>query len=132
MKAKRINKGKGKKNDTVGASNDENDTLVLQRLSAEVSRKAQKYSGIAAKDFVSNEYEEFMTENVRRACKNTSQSTSQWADILAGEQGPSSNMGKLIPDSWVIHVRLVEWVPLWNSTMKYTKKKNWLEPTKSA
>ena len=61
MKAKRINKGKGKKNDTVGASNDENDTLVLQRLSAEVSRKAQKYSGIAAKDFVSNEYRVFPT-----------------------------------------------------------------------
>ena len=43
MKAKRIEKGKGKKKGTISAFNDENDTLVVQRLSAEVSGKAQKY-----------------------------------------------------------------------------------------
>ena len=59
MKAKRIDKGKGKKKDTISAFNDENDTLVVQRLSAEVSGKAQKYSRIGAREFVSYEYEEF-------------------------------------------------------------------------
>ena len=68
MKAKRIDKGKGKK-DTISAFNDENDTLVVQRLSAEVSGKAQKYSRIGAREFVSYEYEEFTIENIRRACE---------------------------------------------------------------
>ena len=38
MKANRKDKGKGKKNDTA-----ENETLIVQRLSTEVSGKAQKY-----------------------------------------------------------------------------------------
>ena len=52
MKAKIIDKGKGKK-DTVSAFKNEKDTLVVQRLSAEVSGKAQKYSRIGAKESVS-------------------------------------------------------------------------------
>ena len=56
MKAKRIDKGKGKKKDTISAFNEDNDTLVMQRLSAEVSGKAQKYSRIGAREFVSYEY----------------------------------------------------------------------------
>ena len=109
MKAKRIDKGKGKKKDTISAFNDENDTLVVQRLSAEVSGKAQKYSRIGAREFVSYEYEEFTIENIRRACeKHFAVDKSMSCDILAGEQGPSCNTVKQIPDSRVIHVRFVE------------------------
>ena len=113
MKAKRIDKGKGKKKDTISAFNDENDTLVVQRLSAEVSGKAQKYSRIGAREFVSYEYEEFTIENIRRACeKHFAVDKSKSCDILAGEQGPSCNKVKQIPDSRVIHVRFVEGVPV--------------------
>ena len=116
MKAKRIDKGKGKKKDTISAFNDENDTLVVQRLSAEVSGKAQKYSRIGAREFVSYaayEYEEFTIENIRRACeKHFAVDKSKSCDILAGEQGPSCNKVKQIPDSRVIHVRFVERVPV--------------------
>ena len=113
MKAKRIDKGKGKKKDTISAFNDENDTLVVQRLSAEVSGKAQKYSRIGAREFVSYEYEEFTIENIRRACeKHFAVDKSMSCDILAGEQGPSCNTVKQIPDSRVIHVRFVERVPV--------------------
>ena len=90
MKAKRIDKGKGKKKDTISAFNDENDTLVVQRLSAEVSGKAQKYSRIGAREFVSYEYEEFTIENIRTACeKHFAVDKSMSCDILAGEQGPN-------------------------------------------
>ena len=109
MKKKRIDKGKGKKKDTVSAFIFENDTLVVQRLSAEVSGKAQKYSRIGAREFVSYEYEEFTIENIRRACeKHFAVDKSMSCDILAGEQGPSCNTVKQIPDSRVIHVRFVE------------------------
>ena len=109
MKAKRIDKGKGKKKDTISAFNDQNDTLVVQLLSAEVSGKAQKYSRIGAREFVSYEYEEFTIENIRRACeKHFAVDKSMSCDILAGEQGPSCNTVKQIPDSRVIHVRFVE------------------------
>ena len=108
MKAKRIDKGKGKKKDTISSFNDENDTLVVQRLSAEVSGKAQKYSRIGAREFVSYEYEEFTIENIRRACeKHFAVDKSMSCDILAGERGPSCNTVKQIPDSRVIHARFV-------------------------
>ena len=109
MKANRIDNVKGMKKDTIGAFNDEEDALVVQRLSAEVSGKAQKYSRIGAREFVSYEYEEFTIENIRRACeKHFAVDRSMSCDILAGEQGPSYNTVKQIPDSRVIHVRFVE------------------------
>lgn len=84
----------------------------MQRLSAEVSGKAQKYSRIGAKEFVSYEYEELTVENIRRACeKHFAVDKLMSCDILAGEQGLSCNTVKQIPDSRVIHVRFVERVP---------------------
>ena len=83
----------------------------MQRLSAEVSGKAQKYSRIGAREFVSYEYEEFTVENIRRACeKHFAVDKLMSCDILAGEQGPSCNTINQIPDSRVIHVRFVELV----------------------
>ena len=58
---------------------------------------------------MSYEYEEFTIENIRRACeKHLAVDKSVSCDILAGEQGPSCNTVKQIPDSRVIHVRFVE------------------------
>ena len=76
MKTKRIDKGKGKKKDTVSAFNDKNDTLVLQRLSAEVSGKAQKYSRIGVREFVSY-VKSLRLKTFEEHMKNTSQWTSQ-------------------------------------------------------
>ncbi|KAJ7356125.1 hypothetical protein OS493_026505 [Desmophyllum pertusum] len=113
MRTKRIDKGKGKKKDTAGAWNQDNDTLVVQRLSAEVSGKAQKYSRIGAREFVSYEYEEFMIENIRNACqKHFSVDETMTCDVVAGEQGPSCSSVKQIPDSKVVHVRFVERVAI--------------------
>ena len=52
IKAKKKIEGRRKK-DTISAFNDDNDTLVVQQLSAEKSGKAQKYSRIGAREFVS-------------------------------------------------------------------------------
>ena len=40
MKEKRVEKGRGKKKDTAVSWSQEKDTLIIQRLSAEVSGKA--------------------------------------------------------------------------------------------
>ena len=105
MKAKRMDRGKGKKKDTAGAWNHNNDTLVVQRLSAEVSGKAQKYSRIGAREFVPYQYEEFTIENIRSACqRHFGVDQIMTCDIVAGEQGPSCNSVKQI------HVRFVEQV----------------------
>ena len=64
MKVKRTDTGKGKKKDTAGALNNDNKTLFLQRLSAEVSVKAQKYSCIGSREFVPFEYDELVVENI--------------------------------------------------------------------
>ncbi|KAJ7390270.1 hypothetical protein OS493_026145 [Desmophyllum pertusum] len=91
----------------------DNDTLVVQRLSTEMSGKAQKYSRIGAREFVSYEYEEFTIENIRNACqKHFSVDETMTCDVVAGEQGPSCSSVKQIPDSKVIHVRLVERVAI--------------------
>ena len=72
MKAKRIDKGKGKKKDTVSAFNDENDTLVVQRLSAEVM-VAHSYHSKFAKDFAKkpSKINRYFNENVKQKISNT-------------------------------------------------------------
>ena len=109
MKEKRVEKGRGKKKDMAVSWNQENDTLIIQRLSAEVSGKAQKYSRVGAREFVPYEYEELTIENILKACqKHFAVDGTMTCDVLAGEQGPSCNSVKQIPDTKVIHVRFVE------------------------
>ena len=109
MKEKRVEKGRGKKKDMAVSWSQENDTLIIQRLSAEVSGKAQKYSRIGAREFVPYEYEELTIENIRKACqKHFAVDGTMTCDVVAGEQGPSCNSVKQIPDTKVIHVRFVE------------------------
>ena len=55
------------------------------------------------------EYEELTIENIRKACqKHFAVDGTMTCDVLAGEQGPSCNSVKQIPDTKVIHVRFVE------------------------
>ena len=88
----------------------DSDTIVIQRLSAEVSGKAQKYARVGAREFVPfHEYGEFSVQNIKSACmKHFDVSQAMCCDVLAGEQGLSCSSVKQIPDYKVIHVRFVE------------------------
>ena len=85
--------------------------LIVQRLSSEVSGKAQKYCRIGPREFVPfGEAEEFTVENIKRACEKHfahlvgKRST---CDVLAGDQGPSCKTVSQIPDFKVIYVRFI-------------------------
>ena len=108
MKNKRLKKGKKVE---PGTSKAEHETIVVQRLSAEVAGKAQKYSRIGAREFVSFEdYGDLTIENIKEACvKHYNMSSDNiLCDVLAGEQGPSCSSLKQIPSLKVIHVRFVD------------------------
>ena len=64
MKEKRIGKKGGVSNDILSKAE-----VVIQRLSAEVSGKAQKYSRIGPREFVPFDNEEVTLANIKTACK---------------------------------------------------------------
>lgn len=106
MKEKRTGKRKAPSHDII-----QKEEIVIQRLSPEVSGKAQKYSRIGAREFVPFEFEEVTLDNIKVAC------TRHFApivgermvcDVLAGEQGPSCTSLEQIPDLKVVHVRFIE------------------------
>lgn len=107
MKEKRLKKGAKE----AACSKKEFETIVVQRLSAEVSGKAQKYSRVGAREFVSfEEFGELTIQNIKDACVkhfgiNDGKMT---CDVLAGEQGPSCTSVKQLPSFKVIHVRFVD------------------------
>ena len=107
MKETRLKKGAKE----AACSKKEFETIVVQRLSAEVSGKAQKYSRVGAREFVSfEEFEELTIQNIKDACMkhfgiNDGKMT---CDVLAGEQGPSCTSVKQLPSFKVIHVRFVD------------------------
>lgn len=52
-----------------GTSSKDLETIVVQRLSAEVSGKAQKYSRSRAREFVPfDEFNEISIENIKKTC----------------------------------------------------------------
>ena len=102
-----MGQGKGKQKDKGCAS--DADFITVQRLSAEVSGKAQKYSRVGARVFVPYEFDEFTIQHIKTAClKHFAVDQSMTCDVVAGEQGPSCRSFKQIPDSKVIHVRFVK------------------------
>ena len=108
MKAKR-QKGGGAKNET-GNILDKQE-LVVQRLSSEVSGKAQKYTRVGPREFVQYDEQELTIAGIKAACeKHFSSSLTQGlsCDVLAGEQGPSCLAIKHIPDLKVIHIRFIK------------------------
>ena len=79
--------------------------IVVQRLSAEVTGKAQKYSWVGAREFVSfEEFRELTIENIKDACMKHYDITdgSISCNVLAGEQGPSCFSVKQIPSFKVL------------------------------
>ena len=93
MKAKRRKTGDGcaKKNKRDNIL--ERQELVVQRLSSEVSGKAQKYTRVWPCGFVQYDEEELSFQGIKPACeKHFSPSLERKGlscDVLAGEQGPS-------------------------------------------
>ena len=75
--------------------------IVIQRLSAEVSRKVQKYSRIGPREFVAYEYDEVTISNIKEACTkhfSTTDGSNMTCDILVGEQGSSCTFLDHFPD----------------------------------
>ena len=109
-KEKRV-AGKEKKAKGKGAAALPDDTITVQRLSAEVTGKLQKYSRIGARVFVSYELKEYTIENIKSACMKhfgIPENGIFCCDVLPGEQGPSCFSVKQIHDFEVIHVRFIE------------------------
>ncbi|KAJ7380733.1 hypothetical protein OS493_007106 [Desmophyllum pertusum] len=85
--------------------------LTVQRLSAEVAGKAQKYTRVGPREFVPFDEDEEMTiGNIKSACERyflTKIGKNLVCDVLAGEQGPSCNTVSQIPDLKVVYVRFI-------------------------
>eukprot|EP00794_Sanderia_malayensis_P008344 gene8344-9245_t len=85
--------------------------LIVQRLSADVSRKAQKYTSVGSTEFVTfGEDIEFSLENIKQACeKHFVQKLGKdiECDVVASEQGPSCKSLNQLPDGKVIYVRFI-------------------------
>ena len=80
--------------------------LTVQRLSANVEGKCQKYSRIGPLTLVPCE-KELTLENIKAACK-AHFNTELECDVLAGERGPSFTESGQIQNWKVLHVRFVE------------------------
>lgn len=108
LKTKWKNCAKGKRDS--GKSAKDLETIVVQHLSVEVSGKAQKYSQVGAREFVSfKEFNELSISNIKKACmKQYGLSETMSCDVLAGEQGPSCSSVKQLPNLKVIHMRFIE------------------------
>ena len=85
--------------------------IIIQRLSVEVSGKAQKYSRVGPREFVPFDYDEVTLENIKNAFRRHFAPVvgeCMICDVLAGEQGPSCTAVQQIPDLKVVHVRFIE------------------------
>ena len=92
VKAKRTGKNENGASGA-GANILQSGEMVVQRLSAEVSGKAQKYTRVGAREFVPYTFPDITLENIKVSCIKRFQSSLGGSkfecDILAGEQGPS-------------------------------------------
>ena len=84
--------------------------LTVQRLSAVVEGKCQKYSRIGPLTMVRmNAGDDMTLENIKIACKQHFGMTDRMdCDILAGERGPSYDDIGQIKDFKLLHVRFIE------------------------
>ena len=106
---KKMTEKRGSKKNTSGVKILEEECVTVQRLSAEMSGKAHKYTRVGAREFVPFEYDEVTVENIKRAClSHFDVREGCVCDVLAGEQGPSCSSVKQIPNLNVVHVRFVE------------------------
>jgi hypothetical protein len=114
MKDNRCKKGQPAVNNKGLSAGDlivRNGELVVQRLSSEVSGKAQKHSRIGAREFVPFNEEEVSIHTIKAACERHYKSLSEEGlkcDVLAGDQGPSCLSMEHVPDLKVVHVRFIK------------------------
>ena len=90
---------------------DSEEEIIVQRLSASVSGKAQKYTRIGPREFVEFGDRELTIDNIKTAfMKHFSPKIdgNMVCDVLAGEQGPSCTNVKQIPNRKLIHVQFIE------------------------
>ena len=90
---------------------DSEEEIVVQRLSASVSGKAQKYTGIGPREFVELGDHELTIDNIKTACvKHFSPKIdmNMVCYVLAGQQGPSCTNVKQRPNRKLIHVQFIE------------------------
>ena len=102
MKERLLTKGKKKERCVLNSGE-----LVVQRLSSTVSGKAQKYSRVGPRVFVSFPYEEMTINNTTSACEKHFSSVTDGGvvcDVVAGDQGPSCRMSLL--EAFARHTRL--------------------------
>lgn len=106
---KQMTAKRGTKKNTSGIKILEEESMTVQRLSADVSGKAQKYTRVGAREFVPFEYDEVTVENIKRAClSHFDVAEGSVCDVVAGEQGPSCSSVKQIPTLNVVHVRFTD------------------------
>ena len=82
----RINNDKGK--NTPGKCILTREEIVVQRLSSDVSGKAQKYSCLGPREFVPYKYEEVTLETITKSCSKyfaSRMGKNICCDVLAGE-----------------------------------------------
>ena len=103
-KEKITKKRTGEKKDKAGPSG-LCGSITVQRLSANVEGKCQKYSRIGALTLVP--LEELTLPNIKAACKSNFK-TNLECDVLAGERGPSYTDASQIKNWKVIHIRFIE------------------------
>ena len=87
--------------------------LTVQRLSSELSGKAQTFSRIGARELVPfADYEDITLPNIKLAGDKHFLPTvgkSVMCDVLAGEQGPTCSTLEQMPDLKLIHTPFIEW-----------------------
>ena len=59
---------RGNKKNTSGSKIVKEESMMVQRLRAEVSGRAQKYTRVSTGEFVLFEYEELTVDNIKQAC----------------------------------------------------------------
>lgn len=76
-----------------------------------MSGKAQKYSRVGPREFVSFPYEEMTIQHIKSSCEKHFASvvgSGFVCNVLAGDQGPSCQSLDQLPDTKVIHVWFIE------------------------
>lgn len=87
--------------------------ITVQRLSADVIGKAQKFGRMGPRQYVDYPHTDLTVEKLKNACLNHfhgelhTNNMSYNCDILAGEQGPSCHTLEQIPSMKLIHVRFM-------------------------
>jgi len=95
-----------------------NKEIVMQRLSADVTGKAQKYLHIRPREFVQVGFDnnELTIEKIKGTrLKHFATHTRCTCYVLAGEQGLSCSNIKQVPDLKLLYVRFISACAFWSN-----------------